>query len=295
MDYSIMDQLNALFKIIRPPDGVVMGVGLVVGVAMAGGVEQDVPFLAYVLVFIGGFLVTSHAMIINDIIDIDIDRINEPNRVLPSGIISPEIAFVFSIILALTGILLFALLDVFSFVSYPLAWFFVLLHVLLADLYNLKLKKLGFIGNIVVAYTLYSLFLFSDLFINGHLTLLPQLVGIMGFTANLSREIFKGIIDVEGDREHNVSTIAVKLGKDRAKYIAFVLLLTSILVGVSTIFLVGLIGKVGMALVSFELIYTLYLSRNAEDRQISRRVKTYILIGPFLAAPFLVIDLLIPL
>src|SRR5579863_8103207 len=49
-------------------------------------------------------LVSSAGFIINDIIDIDIDRINRPDRVLAAGLISVPVACVLYVIYNLLGI-----------------------------------------------------------------------------------------------------------------------------------------------------------------------------------------------
>ena len=44
-------------------------------------------------------------MILNDYFDIEVDKVNAPNRPLPSGLISSGTAIVFTIIISLLGVL----------------------------------------------------------------------------------------------------------------------------------------------------------------------------------------------
>ncbi|MHA2503509.1 MAG: UbiA family prenyltransferase [Candidatus Kariarchaeaceae archaeon] len=295
MSFSNIEKLRGYSRIVRPMDGVVMGVGLILAMVLSGSVELGISFIFYVYVFLAGFFVTSHAMVVNDIIDIDIDRINEPQRVLPSGLLSQREAALYSIFLVVVGILFFYLIDAGGYDKIPYLWAYGLFHVILADIYNKWLKGTGLIGNIVVAESSYALFLAGDLFLNGRLTLIPQVIGITGFFASLSREIFKGIIDVEGDREHGVRTLAVILGPIKAKYVATVIFALTIPLLVLLFPYVDLIGTIGLIIAISLYLYTLYLTRNAEVRAVSRKIKTYILMGPLIISPFLIVDSLLPL
>ena len=53
---------------------------------------------------ISGMLIAAGANVINDLCDLDIDRINRPQRVLPSGRLTPAAARTFTIFLLACGI-----------------------------------------------------------------------------------------------------------------------------------------------------------------------------------------------
>jgi len=290
MSYSIPEKLQSLWTIIRPVNDFVMGIGLNVGMILAGSYELGLPFIFYIYALGAGFFLSAHAMVVNDIIDIEIDLINEPNRVLPKGIISRKTAAIYSIFLGILGVLFFALIDIAGFDKFPYLWLYGLAHLVIADLYNYKLKEMGFIGNLTVAWTGYALFFGADIFLNGHLTLIPQVIGVIAFCADLSREIYKGIIDQEGDREHNVKTIAVVLGPRKAKYIASAIFSVCILVSVYAFPQLLLLGKIGLLITNLLFVYILWLAKDAEDPQQTRKIKTYIMMGPLLVSPFLILD-----
>ena len=290
VDPLTSSKIKGMWRITRPLDAFIMGIGLILSMVLSGSVVLGIPPIVYVTVFIGGFLVTGHAMVVNDIIDIEIDKINEPRRVLPSGVLSIPFAKIYAIFLALIGLLLFYFIDLGGYDRLPFLWVYVLFHVLLADLYNYKLKGTGFLGNIIVAESTYGLFLAGDLFLNGKLTLVPQIVGITAFCTSLAREIYKGIIDQKGDAEHNIRTVAVVFGPRFAKYLATSILAFCLLLLVYLFTHVYFIGQLGLLIVIILLFYILSLAPHADKPKQSRRIKSLILIGPLILAPFLIVD-----
>jgi len=284
-----------MWRIIRPVDGIIMGIGLNVAMVLAGSLQQHIPFIFYVYVFLAGLLVSSHAMVVNDIVDLEIDKINEPDRVLPQGLLSKRQSWLYAIFLAVAGIFFFVLIDLGGYDTVPFVWLYGLFHVILADIYNYKLKATGLVGNIVVAESSYALFLAGDLFLNGHLTLIPEVVGVMAFCASLSREIFKGIVDQEGDAQHGVRTLAVVLGPKMAKYIASAIFSVCLILAIFVFSHLYLLGKIGLVLVCGIFLYILYLAKDAEIPAQSKKIKSYILLGPLLLSPFLILDQLLQL
>ncbi|MGM0438426.1 MAG: UbiA family prenyltransferase [Bacillota bacterium] len=79
-------------------------------------------------------------MILNDIFDIEVDKINAPDRPLPSGVISPTIAVVFTAIITLLGLKLSFFINKIAVLLYIIFW-------VISFLYNWKLKEKGLVGN----------------------------------------------------------------------------------------------------------------------------------------------------
>jgi len=100
-----MKDLLGFIRIMRPVNSIMVGFAIIVGVVIGGGktMLESQMILAYT--FLTGFLLSGSSMTINDYYDRDIDAINEPNRVIPSGVITPTEALVWSILLAITGLL----------------------------------------------------------------------------------------------------------------------------------------------------------------------------------------------
>ncbi|MHA2089580.1 MAG: geranylgeranylglycerol-phosphate geranylgeranyltransferase [Candidatus Kariarchaeaceae archaeon] len=288
-----MSKIIPYVKIIRPIDDIVVGLLAIIAVILAGSIPREMAFSTYLLIAIGGFLLSAHAMVVNDIIDLEIDLINEPKRMIPSGRISKTQAKLYSIVLGMGGIAFAVLVDQTNDIHHKYSWLWAISHLILADLYNFKLKKTGFIGNIMVAYTSLSIFIYGDFFFNGHFTLLSSTFGAIAFLGNLSREILKGIMDVEGDAQYSVQTIAVRFSPTIARNISFSLLIISMsLTGIIFNRLL-LVGKLGIFVFLGNFTFALNFVSKATRPGMARKGKHMILLGPLLLIPFLLIDRII--
>ena len=163
--------------------------------------------------------------IINDIYDIEADKINKPNKLYISKTISKKAAwkiyFIFTFLAAVLSIL---------FSTKIIHWLIFLGTPILLWLYSNLLKQIAFIGNIVVAFLvtlpIYIIYLFdfvptrtnistfdNPIFITTHFYIL------FAFLTTIIREIIKDIEDVNGDKKLNMKTIPILLGRKRAKNI----------------------------------------------------------------------------
>jgi len=212
---------GVLFKIVRPANVLLMGIGIFAGYAISTGTLQISVELLAGAITCG--LYTAFAMVTNDIIDIDIDKVNEPSRPIPSGKLSPEEATIYSFVLLGVGVLTASLTFNIWFVSIPQV------VALMCVIYNLYLKKIGFLGNILVSALVASSFVGGGLIAVGHIETYLTLFALMAFIGNLGREVHKGIADVEGDRSKGVMTIAVAYGVQKAKWLSVSLYTTAVL------------------------------------------------------------------
>ena len=84
---SYKKKFKAIYNLIRPKLPLSGGICVVAGQILL--VLHTLPTLFIgVLGFLTGFFISGAAMITNDYFDIEVDRINHPQRPLPSGIIS---------------------------------------------------------------------------------------------------------------------------------------------------------------------------------------------------------------
>src|SRR6266487_6667877 len=88
-------RLNAYLTLIRPPNTVMIGLAVIIGEAIAVA-----PQLPGIQVAIFGFLTASlmmaGTMVANDVYDVEIDKVNGPQRPLPSGTVKTRDATVFA-------------------------------------------------------------------------------------------------------------------------------------------------------------------------------------------------------
>ncbi len=187
----------------RPVNCAMMGAAVIVSeVAILGAIPSPAQMA---LGFAVGFLLTASAMIINDVVDLEIDRINAPERPLPSGLVSRRAAVWMA---GATGVLGMA-------ASVPLSYNALAVAALTfasSYLYNTRGKQTGLLGNSMVAFCVAMPFLFGGIVVVGYINLLVAVFFLLAFLATIGREVTKGIADMEGDRTKNIRTVALSKG-----------------------------------------------------------------------------------
>jgi len=202
-----LPRATAYVRLLRPENDVMMGVIVIVGALVAG--SGSLPASSSLLIgFLVGFALAASAMVLNDIADVNIDRLNDPSRPIPSGQVSLRSAWALFGLLSAAGLALAALQGVpelaLAAISYAVA-----------VSYDLRGKRTGLPGNMMVAFTGVSPVLYGALLSRG-INLTVALEALMIFLAMVGREIAKGVADVEGDRANGIRTLAVVVGPRRA-------------------------------------------------------------------------------
>lgn len=203
---------GACLEAMRPLNSAMMGLAVVVGAFIAGGGRGLEP-LDLVLAALTGFFYTAVSMLDNDIVDLEVDRVNAPWRPLPSGRLSVGCARLCIAILTLAGLAS-------SLAIGPLAALLALLALGLALAYNHWGKRTGLPGNAMVAFIVAFPILFGSIVSLGGLNPAGLVYAGIVFLAALGREVAKGIVDVEGDRRAGVRTVAVVRGPRAAARLA---------------------------------------------------------------------------
>ena len=147
----------------------------------------------------------------NDLMDIDIDRINRPLRPLPAGRLSPSAARMQSLLLALAGSALAFWLSLWH-------GLIALVVVALLAVYSVSLKNSLLWGNVLVAFVGAIAFPYGAL-AAGDLgrSWIPAL---FAFLFHLGREIVKDIEDVAGDQIRGERTLPLAWGRAQAAVLA---------------------------------------------------------------------------
>jgi geranylgeranylglycerol-phosphate geranylgeranyltransferase len=187
-----------------------IGVAVLVGEAIGLG---NLPSLSQaVFGFLTASLLLAGTMVLNDIQDVQIDRVNSPDRPIPSGKVGIHEAYAFSIILSALAIASSAILGTLTLLT-------ALVALALMAFYNTRGKKTGLLGNAVVSFNVALPFFFGGLAVNSLRPLL-FIFFLLAFLANMAREVAKGISDVAGDRTKEVKTVAVSMGLKPAAQIS---------------------------------------------------------------------------
>ena len=209
-----MSQLSAFFLLPRPLNGLITALSVGIGALTA---DQALAWPAVLLAAFSAALINGAGNAFNDLMDIDIDRINRPLRPLPSGRLSPNAALVQSLLLALAGCAL-------AFWLSPWHGVIALAVVTLLAVYSISLKNSLLWGNMLVAFVGAIAFPYGAL-AAGDIgrSWIPAL---FAFLFHLGREIVKDIEDVAGDQIRGERTLPLGWGRTQAGVLAaFVYLL----------------------------------------------------------------------
>lgn len=199
-------------RITRPLNCFMAATAVLIGGLVAGDLTQPTYQLNVSLAALAAFMITGAGNTINDVYDIEIDRVNAPNRPLPSGQISLYQAKTLSITLFAAGVLLSITINIICFLI-------ALINSIVLFYYAKDLKRIPFAGNAAVGVLVGSTFLFGGAAVEG-LTIASILFVLAG-TATLGREVAKDIEDIEGDKGV-ARTIATELGVKKASTAAVI-------------------------------------------------------------------------
>ena len=266
-------QLSAFFRLPRPLNSLITALSVGIGALTA---DQAPTWPALVLAALSAALINGAGNAFNDLLDIDIDRINRPLRPLPAGRLSPSAARIESLLLALAGCALALWLG-------PWHGLIALAVVALLAVYSIALKNTLLWGNVLVAVVGAIAFPYGAL-AAGDIgrSWIPAL---FAFLFHLGREIVKDIEDMAGDQIRGERTLPLCWGRTQAAVLAaFVYLL---LVGFTSLpIFTGLYGALYAlallpvhALVGY-VLWQLYRQRAvlADDR-LGRLLKVAMFLG----------------
>ena len=181
-------------------------------------------------------LITMGGYLINDIYDIESDKINKPGKVYISTIISIKSGLFLYFLTSITGLILGFYLSINKNLNH-LSGFFIV-TVILLFIYTKILKKLPLIGNIIVALLVslpiflvyefdHSMISIKDIFDNLFLSVIIFFYLLFAFLTTLIREIIKDLQDIKGDSKFKLKTLPILIGNKRT--INFVIFLSFLL------------------------------------------------------------------
>jgi len=187
--------------------------------------------LAAVAVFI--FAMASSAL--NDFFDRDIDKINHPERPLPSGKATPKQAVIFSAVM-------FAISTSVAFFIGTLSGFqttmFFLVALVLQIAYEGMLKKIKVFGNFVIGLQAALAFIFGGSVVENVNSV--SVLSTAAFLSIVGREIVKDIEDVKGDIGKR--TLPRIVGTQNAGIIASLFVTTAVFVSVISFYPLSVFG-----------------------------------------------------
>ena len=196
-----MSRFFAGIQILRPLNMILCLFAVFIAGWLVDGITS--PLLPYATLVVLCFAGASN--ILNDVLDIHIDEVNRPDRVLPSGRLGIQDALILIGFLYVVGLTACAYLQ-------PLGQQIALITVFpLLVLYTPLFKRLPFIGNIVVGSILGLVFLFTEGAIHGKADKM-WIPFLLATALSSIRELCKDGADMEGDSTANLKTFPRKFG-----------------------------------------------------------------------------------
>ncbi len=223
-------KLKAYIEVLRPINCVFGALTVIIG--MFNAIQGSTPMMILAMpnawvILAGGivvyFIVAGASNLINDYFDLEIDKINRPNRPIPRGDITKTSAMKYFLVLCVAA----TLLSIFVAQLTPgpvLIPGCVVFFLVIGYVYAWKGKPSGFPGNLMVGASFSFGIPFGSFYIVDY-TLVPEKIWFFFATSAfllISRELVKGMEDMEGDRKFNIKTIANTRGTSLARAMSFV-------------------------------------------------------------------------
>jgi geranylgeranylglycerol-phosphate geranylgeranyltransferase len=249
-----------------------IGFAVIVGAFVSK--PPSVGALDLVLGFITGFSICAYSMAINDYYDIEVDRVNQPGRPLPSGRVTPRAAIVLAVVLLGVGMLASALL------LSPTAFGIAGLYAILSWLYNYRAKKYGIYGNLIVGSSQAIPFIYGGVASGGSVT--SSLLLFMASTsllAGVGREVVKAMADTVGDAKRGIRSYAIVHGMRSAAWAGALFFIGAVVTSLLPLLLLpstSLFYRVGVAIPDVIFIYLAYaiLNRPTAERALEVKKRT---------------------
>lgn len=196
---------RGFLDLIRPVNCVMIGFAVIVGAFVSK--PPSVPALQLGLGFLTGFFICAYSMAVNDVYDLEVDRVNRPDRPIPSGRVTLSEASRLS-----SGVLAAGLAC--SLLSLnPLAVAIAAAYAFLSWLYNGRAKRTGLPGNLIVASSLAIPFIYGGAVSGGSIGgSLLLMMALTAFFSGVGREVVKAMADVEGDAKRSINSVARSRG-----------------------------------------------------------------------------------
>ena len=210
-------KLRAYLESLRLFTSLLVPAVVYIGGLVAGASYVSVPLL---LAMISFFLLGAGSMPLNDYFDREIDAIVHPERGIPSKRVKPNELLFLSLGLFASGVIIsyFINLICFGIVLFTLVFIF---------LYEYFFKKMGFAGNVIVAFLSSMSFTFGSSAL--HQPFASIFLSIIAFLLFTGREILKDVEDVSGD-EGIRQTLPMNIGKKKAAIIGSIFIICGALV-----------------------------------------------------------------
>ncbi|MBN2543222.1 geranylgeranylglycerol-phosphate geranylgeranyltransferase [bacterium] len=266
--------LKSFFTLVRVGNLLLAVFSVLAGYFLAAGPFNITALLGLVLSV--GFIFMS-GNVLNDYYDVDIDRVNRPERPIASGKVKVGHALILGLVLLILGIVTSALIS-YSHLIMAIGCGFLLVA------YNAYLKRVPFWGNFTIAFLGGLVFIYTGFarIITPHC----WFAAIFAFLIHFGREMIKDIEDMHGDVTYGAETMPIRLGVKFTKIlftISVVILIIATIVPYiikvfSLVYLIIMVFLVDTLLI-YIILKTIYASEKKDYSRISLLLKLDIVFG----------------
>ncbi len=234
MNYKkLKETIFGLIELLRPFNCLIAGLAAYLGYCISlGNIQWN--FQAIMLILVA-FLVCGAGQAINDYFDAQIDvKSSKKARPIPSARVSAKQAILYS-----AGIFIIA--NALAFFYLPrIAYLISIFYSLLLIAYSVFLKRIKYLGNILVASATGITYFFGASIIGNYF--LIWILALSAFFANWAREITKDVEDIQIDKLDKI-TLPMMIGNKASEFFGIVLYLIAIPLVVFPSFIPALISK----------------------------------------------------
>ena len=281
--------MNPYIEIIRPGN-VLMALLSIILLAII-----DLQFtIPVVLAIIVVFFAISAGNVINDYFDYEIDCVNRPNRVLPSGRISRNGGRNYAYLL-FAGAIIVQMIN-YLITKNLITLIIVIFALIVLYLYAKIFKSTPLIGNFIVGFITGLSFIYGGYTLNNpHIITVGYYLGFFACLMTIAREITKDIEDMEGDKIEGARTFPILYGEKPSAIITAILIVITCalcpILYINNIFSIYYLIIIIISVIIF--LYSAILILKSQTPENCHKVSKYLKIGMLIAfVAFVVCSLL---
>lgn len=215
-------KLKGILQLFRPELSFASAICVIVGEMIA--LKGFPPLRELTFGFLCGFFMAGSALVLNDYFDLEVDKVNTPERALPSGAVTKSEVIALTVLASLLGLGSAYALDAFALAVAVPFW-------IIGFLYNWKFKQHGLFGNLMVASSVGVTFIIGGIAVHDPWNKLVWFFALTAFLIDLGEEIAGDAMDMQGDKLRGSKSIAIMMGKQFALRISAGIFFLVVLLG----------------------------------------------------------------
>jgi geranylgeranylglycerol-phosphate geranylgeranyltransferase len=190
----------------------IWGLAVVAGEIIAYGGFP--PLIYAILGFVIPLLIEVGIFTLNDYLDVDSDILNNRiDRPLTRNAISKQ----YPLYVSLTVLPVAAVLGAVMYLLIP--FIIVLIFIGLGILYNVKLKEITMVKNVIMGLCIAAPLIGGNLVIHDHVLPIIMLFGTAAFISGFGREVLKDMMDIVGDDASGCTTLPLLYGLKKTAWV----------------------------------------------------------------------------